>query len=88
MAAVGWMEAGEAVVGWMGSGDAVVDCMGPGLPVVGWMEMGEPVVLHSTTMTAGVPLVRWQPVGLVSSLADQRPINAPLVGVERPRGIE
>ena len=25
-AAVGWVEAGEAVVGWMGSGEAVVDC--------------------------------------------------------------
>ena len=57
--------------------------MGQGLPVVGWMEMGELVVVHSTTMTAGVPLVR-----LVSSLADQPPINAPLVGVERPGGIE
>ena len=46
------------------------------------------VVMHPTTMTAGVPLVRWQPVGLVSSPADQRPINAPLVGMERPDGIE
>ena len=71
---------GLRVVGWMGSGDAVVDCMGPGLPVVGWMEMGELVVVHSTTMTAGVPLVRWQQVGLVSSLADQRPINNYTVG--------
>ena len=82
------MEAGEAVVSWMGQGEAVVDCMGPGWPVVGWIEMGELVVLHSTTMTAGVPLVRWQAVGPVRRVVDQRPINAPLVGVERLLGIE
>ena len=45
MAAVGWMEAGEAVVGWMGSGEAVVHCMGPRGPVVGWLELEE-LVMH------------------------------------------
>ena len=64
------------------------------------MEMGElvagrvlqnailQVVMHSTTMTAGVPLVRWQAVGLVRRLVDHSPRNAPVVGVERRRGIE
>ena len=64
------------------------------------MEMGElvagrvlqnaslQVVMHSTTMKAGVPLVRWQAVGLVRRLVHQRTINAPVGGVERRRGIE
>ena len=99
IAAMGCLEVGEAVVSWIGQGEAVVDRMGPGRPG-GWMELGElvagrvlqhailQVVLHSTTMTAGVPLVRWQAVGLVRRLVPQRTINAPVVGVERRRGIE
>ena len=58
---VDWSAA--CAVGWMEVGEAVVECMGHGRPLVGWMEMGEllavRVLLHSTTMTAGVPLVRW-----------------------------
>ena len=100
MAAVGWMEVGEAVVGWMVPGGAVVECMGPGGPVVGWMEMGESVagrgmqnailqvMMHSTATSPWVPLVRWQAVGRVKRLVHQPPINAPVVGVERLRGIE
>ena len=66
--------------------------MGPGWQVAGWMEMGERVagrvVLHLTTMTAGVPLVRWQAAGLVRRLVAHIPINALVVEVERRRGIE
>ena len=92
MAAVGWMEVGEAVVSWIGQEETVVECMGHGRALVGWMEMGEllavRVLLHPTTMTAGVPLVRWQAIGLVRPLVHQRPLDAPVVGVERLRGIE
>ncbi len=86
------MDVGEAVVSWMGQEETVVECMGHGRSLVGWMEMGEllavRMLLHSTTMTAGMPLVRWQEVGLVRPLVHQRPIDAPLVGAERLRGIE
>ena len=71
-------------------GEAVVECMGHGRPLVGWMEMGERlagrVVLHLTTKTAGVPLVRWQATDLSRQLVHQHP-RAHLAGAERPGGI-